>query len=382
MQNRMFWSTQPVFLEGYNDNGIKEGLIIEDRHLSTEDDIMLPDGLTWKIISPLDQQDIELVFNLLKDHYVEDEGSRFRFYYSKEFLSWSLSSSTDNGKFSIGIESSSELIGFVSGIPLILNIKGKTCKSLCMNFLCVHKSYRKLRLTPVLLQKMIETTIREGYPCGIYTSGTLIHNPISTSHYYLRYLSPKNLEKSGFVIFDRTLGPAYKEKIYSLPDLPIEKKSRPMSFDDLPQVFELFTNFISKYSIYQHFTIEEFSHIFFSNTKTVYSFVYETDDGIQDFFSFYILFFQPLHSPNGQYVKAAYCYYYAYKCLSIDMMFLNMMHWAKYVGADIFYMLDVMDNGLVKSDFKFEPGQGSLYYFLYNWSLGTVSPESIGIILV
>ncbi|OMJ86582.1 hypothetical protein SteCoe_11868 [Stentor coeruleus] len=382
MQNRIFWNTQPVLLESYNENETKEGLIIENRCIGTEYETQLPNGLTWKIINPLDQRDTDLVFNLLRDHYVEDEGSRFRFYYSKEFLSWSISSPTNNGKFSIGIESSSELIGFISGVPLTLSIKDKKCKFLSMNFLCVHKSYRKLRLTPILLQKMIQTTIHEGYPCGIYTSGTLIHTPISTSHYYLRYLNLKNLEKAGFVVFDRTLGPTYREKIYSLPDLPIEKKSRPMTFHDLPQVFEFFINFISKYSVYQNFTIEEFSHLFLSNNKSVYSFVYETSDGIKDFFSFYVLCFQPLNGQNNQYVTAAYCYYYAYNCLSIDEIFWNMLHWAKDVGADIFYMIDVMDNKMIKSDLKFESGQGSLYYFLYNWSLGTVNPESIGVILV
>ena len=56
---------------------------------------------------------------------------------------------------------------------------------------------------------------------------------------------------------------------------------------------------------------------------------------------------------------------------------------AKVNNFDVFTALDICDNETYLNELKFQPGDGSLHYYLYNWSLGDkLTPQEIGIILV
>ena len=51
-------------------------------------------------------------------------------------------------------------------------------------------------------------------------------------------------------------------------------------------------------------------------------------------------------------------------------------------GYDVFNSLDVLQNEQVFKELKFEPGDGNLHFYLYNWRLQDVSPDKIGLVLV
>lgn len=87
-----FWSTQPVL-------SLSETLQIEesgpiDVQKSVGDvkneEYNMPAGFKWVSIDIEDPNELQEVYNLLNENYVEDDDNMFRFDYSKPFLQWAL----------------------------------------------------------------------------------------------------------------------------------------------------------------------------------------------------------------------------------------------------------------------------------------------------
>lgn len=87
---------------------------------------------------------------LLHENYVEDEDNMFRFSYSKEFLRWSVNYHGNNTHRHVSIHralqppdykpswycciraiNSNKLVGFISGVPAIVSVKGQYVMDLC-----------------------------------------------------------------------------------------------------------------------------------------------------------------------------------------------------------------------------------------------------------
>ena len=82
----------------------------------------------------------------MKENYVEDDDNMFRFDYSIEFLRWALQPPGYFQDWIIGvrIKSNSKLVGFITGIPVVLVMQDEKYKTKMteINFLCVHKKLR------------------------------------------------------------------------------------------------------------------------------------------------------------------------------------------------------------------------------------------------
>eukprot|EP01016_Furgasonia_blochmanni_P051696 TRINITY_DN8169_c0_g1_i1.p1 TRINITY_DN8169_c0_g1~~TRINITY_DN8169_c0_g1_i1.p1 ORF type:complete len:156 (-),score=26.76 TRINITY_DN8169_c0_g1_i1:169-636(-) len=52
-------------------------------------------------------------------------------------------------------------------------------------------------------------------------------------------------------------------------------------------------------------------------------------------------------------------------------------------GFDVFNALDIMENGSFLKELKFNPGDGCLHYYLYNWRVSKkeLEPKDIGTVL-
>lgn len=100
--------------------------------------------------------DVEAVYTLLSENYVEDDDSMFRFNYSADFLQWAL---TPPGYFpdwhvAVRKKSDQKLLAFISGIPMHVCV-GPSERVMCeINFLCVHKKLREKRMAPILIKEV------------------------------------------------------------------------------------------------------------------------------------------------------------------------------------------------------------------------------------
>lgn len=91
MASHAFWKTQPVpsFDELVNKDKIVDGPIkeIDIEKVDKQPSQMYP-GFEWVTMDLEDEKQLEEVYDLLTNHYVEDQEAMFRFRYSPSFLNW------------------------------------------------------------------------------------------------------------------------------------------------------------------------------------------------------------------------------------------------------------------------------------------------------
>lgn len=91
MASHAFWKTQPVpsFDEMTGKQNIVDGPIkeIDQTKVSKEPSEMYP-GFKWVTMNLDDEKELDEVYDLLSNHYVEDNEAMFRFRYSPSFLNW------------------------------------------------------------------------------------------------------------------------------------------------------------------------------------------------------------------------------------------------------------------------------------------------------
>jgi glycylpeptide N-tetradecanoyltransferase len=122
----------------------------------------LPTGYEWCTVNLADENEATEVYNLLTNHYVEDSDGKFRFDYSIDFLRWALTPPGHVQDWVIGVRGEGKLSGFISATPVTMVINGNRVQMGAVNFLCVHKKLRNLRLAPTLIKELT----RRGGLCG------------------------------------------------------------------------------------------------------------------------------------------------------------------------------------------------------------------------
>lgn len=113
----------------------------------------LPAGFEWVSLDISTADDMQKLYELLRDHYVEDDDNKFRFDYPIEFLQWTLCIPNYKKEWHLGIQSSKDkkLLSFISGTPLKVSVNKDNVKMAEVNFLCIHKKLRSKRLAPIMV---------------------------------------------------------------------------------------------------------------------------------------------------------------------------------------------------------------------------------------
>jgi glycylpeptide N-tetradecanoyltransferase len=105
-----------------------------------------------------------------------------------------------------------------------------------VNFLCVHKHMRAMRVAPVLISEITRRVNLHNIYQAIYTSGTIIPTPISSAPYWHRNLNPKKLVECGFSFKPADTPMSRFIKMHRLADEPILPGIREMIKSDVPAV--------------------------------------------------------------------------------------------------------------------------------------------------
>ena len=164
-----FWQSQPVPKVDDNvgdeayDNAIDDPKTVDD---IDADPLPIPAGFSWANVNIADDEECKEVYDLLTQNYVEDDDNMFRFDYSVKFLQWALLAPgyKDDWLFGVRGGKKNKLFGFISAIPVHMNINGKKLEMAEVNFLCVHKSLRDKRLAPTLIKEVTRRVNR----CNIW----------------------------------------------------------------------------------------------------------------------------------------------------------------------------------------------------------------------
>jgi glycylpeptide N-tetradecanoyltransferase len=207
-----------------------------------QDAYNLPSGFEWCEVDMTDPMQVDQVYDLLAQNYVEDDDAMFRFDYSREFLRWALMPPGFRKEFHIAVRgiANKKLFGFITGIPAQIRVY-EQCVLLCLlqlplhmffivfatccsinpmveiNFLCVHKKLRAKRLGPVLIKEITRRVNLTGVWQAVYTAGALIPKPVAKNRYYHRSLNPKKLIEIGFSRLSAKMTLSATIKLYRLP---------------------------------------------------------------------------------------------------------------------------------------------------------------------
>ena len=323
MSAHKFWSTQPV-PRNDDTSEIKEGPIEpEDPARVPKEPYPLIDGFEWVTMDLTDKKEIDDVYQLLYNNYVEDLEAMFRFNYSPSFLNWALKSPGWKKEWHVGIRAtqSRKLLAFISAVPMRLRIKTKTLKCAEVNFLCVHKKLRAKRMAPVLIREVTRRVNLVSTWQAIYTAGVYLPTPVSTCRYYHRSLNWQKLVDVGFSQCPSNSTPARQLLKFKLPSAPLLNGVRPMKRADITAVNSLLKKYLDTMQLAQEFDEEEFSHWMLDEEtpeaeKVIFPYVVETNGKITDFFSFYRIESTVIGNAKHDTLRCAYLFYYATSTVS------------------------------------------------------------------
>lgn len=200
MKDRKFWDTQPVVkVSELNKKQTQGPLKTPEQHNISNENTKIPKGFYWKNYDLTKDEDIQVIYDLLYNNYVEDDGGTFRFNYSKRFLQWALMPPGYQKDLYFGlvhkVKDEDRLIGFISGIVLTSLIEDKEVKLSEINFLCVHNKYRGKSIASILIREVVRRSNLKGIFQGLYTSGTMLPTPFAQTRYWHRSLNPEKLIK-------------------------------------------------------------------------------------------------------------------------------------------------------------------------------------------
>eukprot|EP00826_Nyctotherus_ovalis_P027950 TRINITY_DN2193_c0_g1_i1.p1 TRINITY_DN2193_c0_g1~~TRINITY_DN2193_c0_g1_i1.p1 ORF type:complete len:216 (-),score=79.64 TRINITY_DN2193_c0_g1_i1:718-1365(-) len=195
-EKHTFWDTQPVLKPSEGKEKALEGAV-ETKQLKDirADEYPLPETYEWTTIDITKDAELNEVYDFLKEHYVGDSGGNYRFRYTPNFLRWALTPPDYYKDWILGvrIKANKKLVGFISGIPLKVSVKGVPIVMAEIDFLCVHAKLRTKRLAPVLIKEVTRRINQKGLWQAIYTAGKCIPTPMAYTRYYYRAINYKKL---------------------------------------------------------------------------------------------------------------------------------------------------------------------------------------------
>eukprot|EP00029_Vermamoeba_vermiformis_P008662 TRINITY_DN4115_c0_g1_i2.p1 TRINITY_DN4115_c0_g1~~TRINITY_DN4115_c0_g1_i2.p1 ORF type:complete len:401 (-),score=180.50 TRINITY_DN4115_c0_g1_i2:9-1211(-) len=386
-----FWKTQPVVPLAENVERKEEGGPIDADKDPVKDvrqtPLNLPAAFEWFDCNIDDEKEMQDIYALLYNNYVEDDDSMFRFDYSKAFLKWALKPPGYLTQWHVGVRltSNKQLMGFIAAIPCDVRVHSKTRPMVEINFLCVHKSLRGKRLAPVLIREITRRVNVTNVWQAVYTAGVVLPSPIGQCRYYHRSLNPKKLIDVGFSYLKKNMTMQMTIRSNKLPDLPLLPGLRPMRAEDMEQVHALLVEHLAKFKLVIEFTLEETRHwLLCAEPDVVESYVVEDPETKQvtDFFSFYNLPSSIIGNAKHNTLRAAYAFYTVAKKHPLKALMQDALIIAKNKGYDVFNALDMMTNKEYLDELKFGPGDGNLHYYLFNWRAPQLKNEDVGLIML
>ncbi|KAG5647247.1 hypothetical protein DXG03_000782 [Asterophora parasitica] len=425
MGEHKFWATQPVPQLGEGpplDDGYIEPSV--PREEVRQEPYPLPKDFEWSTLDIDDPKQNKEVYDLLSLNYVEDDEASFRFQYSSEFLQWALKPPGYHKEWHIGVRVSSnkKLVAFISGVPMILRVRGHQFPVAEINYMCVHKKLRSKRLAPVLIKEVTRQVHLKGIFQAIYTGGIVIPTPVSVCRYHHRLVNIPKLIDIKFCYVPRNMTLARMIRVNKVPSTFSTRGLRQMEEKDVEQVADLFTRYMKRFEMVPLYDVDEVRHQFMSGIGTgavgdggpgrrvgqvTWTYVVEDPDThkITDFFSFYSLPSTVINNTKNPILEAAYLFYYASETAfnadaeesgelkkRLEAVIGDAIVVASEAKFDVFNALTLMDNVPILQDLKFGLGDGMLNFYLYNWrtaplagmkSEGGVEPgKGVGVVML
>jgi hypothetical protein len=127
--------------------------------------------------------------------------------------------------------------------------------------------------------------------------------------------------------------------------------------------YELYTKYVSKFTVHEIFTKEQFINSF--NNDHIVTYVLVDNNIVLDFISYYYINISLIDNPDEN-MKDGYLYYYSNTSNNLYKMFQLLLHKLKEDNIDSFLALNIMDTeSSILEEFKFIADSKDFNYFLF-----------------
>nr|CAD2198957.1 unnamed protein product [Meloidogyne enterolobii] len=197
----------------------------------------LPEPFSWSEVDLLSNDQLDELYTLLNENYVEDDENMFRFDYGRDFLKWALTPSGWKNYWHCGVRAAgSKLLAFIAANSCSYTIYDKTIQMVEINFLCVHKKLRS----------------KSGIFQATFTAGIIIPKPVGSCRYWHRSLNPKKLIETKFSHLGKNMTLHRTIKLYRLPE-NTHYPLKPLAKEYIQSAFDLLTNYLTKFEYLSNF---------------------------------------------------------------------------------------------------------------------------------
>ena len=269
------------------------------------------------------------------------------------------------GNIPLGIreEKSHDLVGFIISFPVKIMVNKSLYNSVEVNFLCLEKRFRSVKLAPILISEITRLNNNLEIFNAIFTTGNIISQPFSRARYYHLPLNLEKLKRNEFLNLDFCPQLNFYKNVNQIKVSHVES----MSNDEIELLVKLTNSYyLSNFEVFPVFDVTTFSYLFANNNKFILPFVgHDLNGELVSFISFYILESKVLKYNDK--IKGAYIFHYFAKDSSYLLDTFNSLDsLMNEIGVDVLNCLNIMNNTQLLERSGFQPGDGFLNYYLYN----------------
>jgi hypothetical protein len=377
-QATSFWSNKPLSIT--KEKTVSTILPIPELLQKITTDISLSKiQLDYSIITDLNDDKMNSIISFINDHYSND-GLSLR--YSTNLFSY-------YSKNAIIIEfypkHKSNVIGYVVGSKITLNIFNMIYDSVGVNFLCLVPALRNMGVSSYMINVLTKEIINH-FPTIVmahYTISTKISSPcFGKKNFYHRILNVPKLCEAGFTDEQDT---SKLQSIYNVfhYDCKYRRNYRilynPSNMTIIMELYTKYNNYAkTNYDIYERISLEEFEKTF--HNKAFHHFVVYKNDAMDSYVCMFELEVYNMNNRKGY--KTGFFYYMFFGGEENIANTLEFIH--EYV-----YKNDILDLTTYTDIFKIHhkklkcvEGSGSLNYYLYNVNCCKIPNYRNGLITV
>lgn len=224
-------------------------------------------------IKKLDIDNVDDIYLLLTDHYKNDGFVKTT--YSRDYIYW-YHNNICQGLF-LGLVYNGKLVGTIAARIIDIVVTGHNIQAAIVEMLCVHSSIRSMGLSKHLISAIKVELNNLGHYTGIFISDVKDEKYFSQMFVYLIPINVTKLKELGF-LEEGTHPPRLNNK-----NNPLHLLQK----GDIVDLVPVLNYELSKYKIYQVFTIDTAIKYLLPKKSIVYTFVIKHDEKITDMISFY-----------------------------------------------------------------------------------------------
>jgi glycylpeptide N-tetradecanoyltransferase len=399
-----FWNNKPVM--NFTDVcATPESLeTLNERPVyASVDKIKLPSSLEWRDVNISDDTEMSTVVDFLRMHYITDKTNKFKPNYTTEFIRWTLGSNCI--MTSIVAKDTGVMCGVVSAKFINLTVFNKTEQFGCVDFLCAHPKFRGKKIAFVLIDEITRRIVQNGCNTGVFTTTRCVPSPTATIRYYHRPLNYKKLFKYEFTRLQNGKESTINkfDKLFKI-ETPIPSNYVQAKEEHAERMLSAYNEWMTRFNIYQEYTLEEFKQKFINNDFVRSYFVGDFDGAQQidfvgaqqiDFVSIYNLPYE-IHGEETEMINAGYLLTYTANVETTQEILLASLSICNTLGYDVFNVTDIMtvNEGIFSNQYecgqdsdgededkmyehKFLKGNCKLHFNFFNWKCPRVQSKQI-----